>query len=282
MEDRAARDPEVLAYMASTKQVRPVGGLPPSSKTRAPHAGLVVFSRGEPRPCRDCSAGAPTSVIAAGLLAAAWRRAPRHGPNFLFAPSRLSLRVRSEGEGDGYRWRRPRRQGFVAGSRAFRAPLLRGRLAVGGQGRGGDKPKAIEPSSCAQTRGADVTGHDPEIEELRDKVHCAVVLERTPPPWKLDRKESTRLSLKYRRGKGEILIVSHAGRGWWDPTSDAKGDVFGLVQRLEPGLTFGHVRKRLREFAGLPPCFPPVDREGGRNNPGRSVAERWAERKAVW
>jgi hypothetical protein len=80
-----------------------------------------------------------------------------------------------------------------------------------------------------------MTGHDPEIEELRDKVHCAVVLERTPPPWKLDRKESTKLSLKYRRGKGEIVIVSHAGRGWWDPTSDAKGDVFGLVQRLEPG-----------------------------------------------
>ena len=127
-----------------------------------------------------------------------------------------------------------------------------------------------------------MTGHDPEIEELRDKVHCAVVLERTPPPWKLDRKESTKLSLKYRRGKGEILIVSHAGRGWWDPTSDAKGDVFGLVQRLEPGLTFGHVRKRLREFAGLPPSFPPVDRAGGGKDPDRLVAERWAERKAVW
>jgi transposase len=49
------------------------------------------------------------------------------------------------------------------------------------------------------------------------------VLEQTPPCWKLDRKESTKLSLKYRRGKGEILIVSHGGRGWWDPTSDAKG-----------------------------------------------------------
>ena len=34
--------------------------------------------------------------------------------------------------------------------------------------------------------------HDPEIEELREKVHCAVVLERAPPPWKLDRKESTK------------------------------------------------------------------------------------------
>ena len=33
-----------------------------------------------------------------------------------------------------------------------------------------------------------MTGYDPEINELRDKVHCGVVLERTPPPWKLDRK----------------------------------------------------------------------------------------------
>jgi hypothetical protein len=35
-----------------------------------------------------------------------------------------------------------------------------------------------------------MTRHDPEIEELREKVHCAVVLEQTPPCWKLDRKES--------------------------------------------------------------------------------------------
>ncbi len=122
-----------------------------------------------------------------------------------------------------------------------------------------------------------MAGHDPEIEELRDKVHCAVVLELTPPPWRLDRKESTKLSLKYRRGKGEILIVSHAGRGWWDPTSDAKGDVFGLVQKLDPGLSFGHVRKRLREFAGLSPSFPPADRAGRHNDPDKPVAERLAQ-----
>src|ERR1700722_15666127 len=123
---------------------------------------------------------------------------------------------------------------------------------------------------------------DPEIEALRDKVHCAVVLERTLPPWKLDRKESTKLSLKYRRGKGEILIVSHGGKGWWDPTSDAKGDAFSLVQRLEPGINFGHVRKRLRELAGLTPSFPTAGGAGGRKDPDRSVAERWADRKAVW
>jgi hypothetical protein len=62
-----------------------------------------------------------------------------------------------------------------------------------------------------------------------------------PPPWKLDRKDSTRFSLKYRRGKGDIRIVSHDGSGWWDPTSDPRDDVFRLVQRLEPGLNFGHV-----------------------------------------
>jgi hypothetical protein len=90
----------------------------------------------------NVSARASTRVIVAGPLAAAGRRTPRHGPNFLFAPSPLSLCVRSEGEGDGYRWRRPRRQGCVAGSRAFRAPLQRDRLAVGGRGRGDDKPKS--------------------------------------------------------------------------------------------------------------------------------------------
>jgi hypothetical protein len=127
-----------------------------------------------------------------------------------------------------------------------------------------------------------MTRHDPEIEELREKVHCAVVLERTLPCWKLDRKESTKLSLKYRRGKGEILIVSHAGRGWWDPTSDAKGDVFRLVQKLEPGLSFGDARQRVQALAGLSPCFSSADRAGGRKEPDRPVAARWAERKTVW
>jgi hypothetical protein len=37
-----------------------------------------------------------------------------------------------------------------------------------------------------------------------------VVLERLPPTWRLDPAESTRRSLKYRRGAGEIVIVNHA------------------------------------------------------------------------
>jgi Protein of unknown function (DUF3991)/Toprim-like len=119
--------------------------------------------------------------------------------------------------------------------------------------------------------------YDPEIEELRARVHCGAVLERTPPPWRLDRKESTKQSLKYRRGGGEILIISHGGKGWWDPTSDARGDVFGLVQRLEPDLNFGHVRRRLRELIGLAPRFPPVVRAPG-GGPSLSVSQRWSAR----
>jgi hypothetical protein len=127
-----------------------------------------------------------------------------------------------------------------------------------------------------------MSNYDSEIDDLRAKVHCGVVLERKPPPWRLDRKQSTKRSLKYRRGKGEILVVSHEGRGWWDPTSDARGDIFGLVQRLEPGLNFGHVRKRLRELAGVAPQFRLAKRGKEAQSADRSVAERWASRPVVW
>ena len=64
---------------------------------------------------------------------------------------------------------------------------------------------------------------DTEIEWLKASVSCAALLERVPLPWRLDPAESTRHSLKYRRGTGEILIVNHDGHGWWDPLSDRKG-----------------------------------------------------------
>ena len=56
---------------------------------------------------------------------------------------------------------------------------------------------------------------DKGIEWLKTNVSCAVLLERLPPVWRLDHAESSRASLKYRRGEGEILIVNHDGRGWW-------------------------------------------------------------------
>ena len=48
-----------------------------------------------------------------------------------------------------------------------------------------------------------------EVEELRTDVNCATVIERTSPSRRLDKRESTRRCLKYRRGAGEIVIVTH-------------------------------------------------------------------------
>ncbi|NSZ02081.1 DUF3991 domain-containing protein [Agrobacterium tumefaciens] len=69
-----------------------------------------------------------------------------------------------------------------------------------------------------------------EIEKLREAVSCAAVLEQAG--FAVDMKESTRRAVKYRRG-AEIIIVTHDGRGWFDPLSDDKGDVFALACQLE-------------------------------------------------
>src|SRR5579862_7451015 len=97
---------------------------------------------------------------------------------------------------------------------------------------------------------------DAELELFRREVNCATLLERWHAGWRLDHRESTRRTLKYRRGEGEILIINHDGHGWWDPQSTAKGDVFDLVQHLDPSLNFGQVRKELRRLVGVAPAFP--------------------------
>ena len=117
-----------------------------------------------------------------------------------------------------------------------------------------------------------------EVEELSAGVNCATVLEKATPPWLLDCKQSSKRCLKYRRAAGEIVIVTHGGAGWWDPNSDAKGDVFRLVQHLEPSLNFGEVRKILRPLAGVRPDFTPAERGRDKRGPPIPVALRWARR----
>ena len=125
-------------------------------------------------------------------------------------------------------------------------------------------------------------GIDEERELIRAGVNCAVLLEQLQPGWTLDRRESTRRCRKYRRGRGEILIVNHGGRGWWDPLSAAKGDVFDLVRHLDPGLGFGQACDVLRAFVGLGSSgFPVAGRKRRSQEPARSPAERWAARRPL-
>ena len=122
---------------------------------------------------------------------------------------------------------------------------------------------------------------DAELDAFRKGVHCAALLEAWPQPWRLDRKESTRNALKYRRGKGEILIVNHEGRGWWDPQSAAKGDIFDLVQYLDPRLNFGRVRRELRRVVGVVPLFPEIPFGPDETGPDMPVALRWRRRRRL-
>jgi hypothetical protein len=127
----------------------------------------------------------------------------------------------------------------------------------------------------------DMQAEDAELEQFRTAVNCAALLEGWSPPWKLDPKESTRRALKYRRAKGEVLIVNHEGRGWWDPQSAAKGDIFDLVQYLDPRLNFGQVRRELRRFVGVAPTFPEALRDRAKANPNVPIAARWLRRRRL-
>jgi hypothetical protein len=126
-----------------------------------------------------------------------------------------------------------------------------------------------------------MSGQDAEIQQLKASVSCAALLERLPPVWRLDHAESTRRCLKYRRGAGEIVIVNHDGRGWWDPLSEAKGDIFSLIQHLEPGLNFTQARHVLRGFVGIAPTFPETCRVRRSRAPRVPVVRRWSRRQPL-
>jgi hypothetical protein len=124
-----------------------------------------------------------------------------------------------------------------------------------------------------------MSGQDQEIEELRAGVSCATLLERKA--WKLDKTESTRHCWKYRCDAGGLLIVNHGGLGWWDPRSQARGDVFALAQFLEPGLNFGQVRHLLRALSGIAPAFPLALAAPKEKKPELSPADRWTVRRRL-
>jgi Protein of unknown function (DUF3991)/Toprim-like len=116
-----------------------------------------------------------------------------------------------------------------------------------------------------------------DLEELRDKVSCSAVLETEG--WKIDSKESSRRAVKYRRAKGEIVIVTHHGKGWFDPMSEAKGDVFRLSEHLG---SFGFVEalERVGELVGFVPSQP-VWRKPICDKTVSSVTTRWNTRSRI-
>ncbi|CAM5278239.1 MAG: DUF3991 domain-containing protein [Xanthobacteraceae bacterium] len=113
-----------------------------------------------------------------------------------------------------------------------------------------------------------------DIDGLRGKVPCASILEKAG--WKVDLKESTRKAVKYRHGEGQIVIVIHDGRGWFDPMSDAKGDVFDLAEHL--GATgFSAALQKVADLVGFTPTQPAWKRPV-RVKPTAPLTQRWAAR----
>ncbi|RWK66833.1 DUF3991 and toprim domain-containing protein [Mesorhizobium sp.] len=117
-----------------------------------------------------------------------------------------------------------------------------------------------------------------DVEELRSGVRCAAVLERAG--FAVDPKESTRRAIKYRRG-GDIIIVIHDGKGWFDPLSDAKGDVFRLVEHLE-GVPFVEALAHVADLIGFVSSEPVWTKVPGRTRPDLSIPERWQSRRKPW
>ena len=117
-----------------------------------------------------------------------------------------------------------------------------------------------------------------ELEELKDKVPCAAVLEHLG--FALDLKESTRRAMKHRRGDA-IIIVIHDGKGWFDPLSDAKGDVYSLVQHLD-GCDFPEAFVQVASLVGFVASEPAWTRQPREREPDLSIPERWRARRKPW
>jgi Protein of unknown function (DUF3991)/Toprim-like len=112
-----------------------------------------------------------------------------------------------------------------------------------------------------------------EIEVLREQVSCAALLEQDG--WKVDMKESTRRAIKY-RCDNRIVIVIHDGRGWFDPLSTAKGDVFSLAEYLGAD-GFADACDRVSEVVGFAPRAP-AWRPATKSKPTAPIGERWRHR----
>ena len=117
-----------------------------------------------------------------------------------------------------------------------------------------------------------------DVEYLKERVPCAAVLEKAG--FAIDVKESTHRAVKHRRGE-DIIIVIHDGKGWFDPLSDAKGDVFSLIRRLHD-VAFAEALERAAELVGFVPTEPAWTRPPREAAPDTSLPDRWQARRKPW
>lgn len=117
-----------------------------------------------------------------------------------------------------------------------------------------------------------------EIEQLRERVGCQTVLETFG--FILDVKESTKRAMKYRRGN-EIIIVTHSGRGWFEPLSDEKGDVFRLMAHLQ-ACNFLEGCTRIARLTNLEPSQPLWRNADQGSGIKHSISEDWKRRRSPW
>ena len=163
--------------------------------------------------------------------------------------------------------RRARIRRLTACQRALASGRLRGRSGAFREARSkGDQPKKGRASPArARRRHMDKR----EIEELREKVGCAALLEEDG--WKVDVKESTRRAIKYRRDS-RIVIVIHDGRGWFDPFRRQKGTCFRSPNISAPMDSLTRAIVLPRSSASCPGARMAAYRKAkGRLPPSRSV-----------
>lgn len=115
-----------------------------------------------------------------------------------------------------------------------------------------------------------------DIESLRDRVSCDAVLHRAG--FAVDREQSTRRAVKYRRDGG-IIIVTHGGRGWFDPLGNGKGDVFSLVAFLER-VNFPDAIERIASLVGSRPA-PLIWKAPLKEGPEHGIDARWRARRIL-
>jgi hypothetical protein len=94
------------------------------------------------------------------------------------------------------------------------------------------------------------------------------------------RRGPPRKAVKYRR-EAAIVIVIHGGKGWFDPLSDGKGDVFDLIEHLQ-GCSFVEAMSEVAALVGYVPAEPVWQRASRDREPDLSIAERWRARRRPW